>query len=230
MAKKLYSTDAFEQQKLLLEELSKPVIFDVGAYVGDVSKKYLSLFPDALIYAFEPFEDSYKKLKSNVKKIKNININNIALSDRIGKAGFNVNEFSPTNSLLESSEKGQHYWGKDLLDTRKVVKVKTTTIDEFSSKKAIPRIDILKLDTQGTEYMILEGARTMLNNNAISLIYMEIILVETYKGQRLLPEITDLLATSGYRLFGIYNPRISKTYDLNQVDAIFIPYGVSIEE
>jgi len=58
---------------------------------------------------------------------------------------------------------------------------------------------------------------------------MEIILVETYLGQRLCPEVTDLLALFGYRLFGLCNPRISKTNDLNQIDTIFIPSEAPVE-
>ncbi len=54
---------------------------------------------------------------------------------------------------------------------------------------------------------------------------MEIILVETYKNQNLFFEITDSLDHSKYRLFNIYNPRISKNHDLNQVDAIFLLTG-----
>lgn len=227
--KRYYNNDAFEQQRLLLQELSRPVIFDVGAYIGDISKKYLSLFPYAIIHAFEPYDESYKKIEQNLKNFNNIRTYNFAFSNKCGRSAFNINKFHPTNSLLKSSNQGEKFWGKDLLDTQNIISIETTTIDDFCSQQNISKIDILKLDTQGSEYMILEGARNMLDKKNISLIYMEIILVETYLGQRLFPEVTDLLALSGYRLFGIYNQRISKTNDLNQIDTIFIPSEAPVE-
>ena len=57
--------DPFVQQQRLLEETPAPIIFDVGAHIGLVSRRYRRLMPGASIYAFEPFPDSFAKLKHN---------------------------------------------------------------------------------------------------------------------------------------------------------------------
>ncbi|PKP29576.1 MAG: hypothetical protein CVU00_14930 [Bacteroidetes bacterium HGW-Bacteroidetes-17] len=220
-----YSSDAFNQQKLLIRNEENLTIFDVGACIGEISLKYRSLFPESELYAFEPYYDSFIILEQRLISLRKVHMYNFAFSNVNGKSQFNCNKFPPTNSLLESSLKADHYWGEELLDTIKLTNVETKTIDDFCYQKSINKIDILKLDTQGSEYMILEGARSMLKNNLISMIYMEVILVETYKNQKLLSEITDFLDQFNYRIFNIYNPRISENRELNQVDIIFLPKG-----
>ena len=216
--------DAFVHQKILLEERKTPIIFDVGAYIGSIALKYAELFPDATIYAFEPFAQSFEKLEKNIKGKEHMILTYpIALGENDTTGWLNVNAYTPTNSLLPSDAKASSYWGENLLDTKNREKVDITTLDTFCRKKDIENIDILKLDTQGTEYAVLAGAQELLSEKRIALIYMEIILVETYVGQKTLPEITDFLASFDYRLFNFYNPIISDRGELNQIDAIFLP-------
>lgn len=215
--------DPYRQQKELTKNVEAPMIFDVGAYRGDMVQIYDELFPNAVIHAFEPSASSFEILETVVDNKKNIIPHRLAFGDEEGTALLNINKYLPTNSLLASHENASYYWGKNLLDTNLQEAISVSTIDMFCTKEAITKIDILKLDTQGSEYYVLEGALTMLSKQKIGLIYMEIILVDTYIGQRALPEITDFLAKFGYRLFNIYNPMISIGKELNQIDAIFVP-------
>jgi len=221
--KYLYIQDPFKQQKELIKNSAKPIIFDVGAYRGDITNKYSALFSDARVYAFEPSKQSYEQLQTNVHQNENILTYHLALGNEVGTALLNINAYRPTNSLLPSHQKAGEYWGDNLLDTNDKEEVPLSTIDEFCKKHKVKHIDVLKIDTQGTESIVLEGAKKMLLKQHVSLIYMEIILVDTYVGQKKLPEITDFLAEYGYRLFNIYNPMISKKMELNQIDAIFVP-------
>jgi hypothetical protein len=52
----------FEVQQELIGK-TNPVIFDVGAHLGLVTKLYRELFPSALIHSFEPSPESFQKLK-----------------------------------------------------------------------------------------------------------------------------------------------------------------------
>ena len=54
--------DSFTAQKALFDGSDCRVIFDVGAYVGKVTIIYRDLFPEATIYSFEPFPDSFRDL------------------------------------------------------------------------------------------------------------------------------------------------------------------------
>ena len=97
----LNKSDAFAMQNFLIGESdSKLIIFDVGAYIGVVSKHYNHLFPESEIYSFEPFNQSFLKLKKNVSSFKNIIVINKALGDYIGSTKFNSNLSAQTNSTL----------------------------------------------------------------------------------------------------------------------------------
>jgi hypothetical protein len=55
----------------------------------------------------------------------------------------------------------------------KKVPITVTTLDSFCEEHAIPRIDLLKIDTEGYELDVLKGARKMLERNHIGLIQFE---------------------------------------------------------
>ncbi len=52
--------------------------------------------------------------------------------------------------------------------------VKTKSIDVFCRENHINHIDLLKLDTEGNEFNVLNGAKTILSENKINAIYTEI--------------------------------------------------------
>lgn len=213
---------AFSHQKKLLGDSSKKVIFDVGAYVGETAIRYNRLFAGACdIYSFEPFRQSYNKLKSNVQGYPNIIPVNAALSNTNGTTAFQSNKFAATNSLLLTSEKASETWGSDMMETTAEIQVPVRTLDDFAKQNQIESIDILKMDTQGSEYMVLEGASDCLSRNIIKLIYTEIITVPSYKDQKSLDETLKIFRECGFELFNLY-PAIDSNKQLRYMDAIFI--------
>ena len=54
------------------------------------------------------------------------------------------------------------------------IEVQTQTLDNFCRIKKIKRIDLLKIDTEGTEEKILLGAKKLLSRKKIDLIYTEV--------------------------------------------------------
>jgi len=212
--------NAFEVQQELIKN-TKPVIFDVGAHLGKVTEVYRNLFPTAVIHSFEPFPMSFQQLKENHSKDSNVKVHNLGISDKIGVSILNVNTLSGANSLLPTDSVGSSYWGEGMLETKEQVEVNITTIDTFCREENISKIDILKLDVQGNELKILTGAKQMLSNQAISLIYSEIILVPTYEGQSKLNEYLSFFDSHGYDLFDLYNTE-RKGKKLIQADFLFV--------
>ena len=87
----------FNVQRALCQK-PRPVIFDVGANVGYTVTKYRRLFPDAKIYAFEPFPDFFRALKRSFSKDNNTTLSELALSDHSGQAVLFSNNNRDTNS------------------------------------------------------------------------------------------------------------------------------------
>lgn len=207
------------QQELLKKP--HPVIFDVGANTGSVTRKYRALFPHASIYAFEPYPPAFGQLKKDLAGDRNIHVHDLAISNAPGRALLHVNAFSLTSSLLATHEKGSHYWGEGKLETKEKMEVEVTTIDAFCRQNGISSIDILKLDIQGHEFAALQGAREMLSSQSIAMIYMEMIMVPTYEGQHELHEYLHLLASLDYKLLDLYHP-VKTRMQLIQADVLFL--------
>lgn len=216
-------TDSFLAQKQLFNDINSDIIiFDVGAYVGSVAKIYSTLFPKSQIYCFEPYPDSFLKLANNTREHSNIHCFNVGLSDVSGYASFQNNTSAPTNSLLKTNIKSKNVWDEGLLETKDIVQVETITLDDFVAKHQFRKIDILKMDVQGAEFMVLKGGKNTLDLGLINMIYTEIIMLPTYEGQIPFEETISLIRSFGFELFNLYNYSYTKKGQLRQVDAIFI--------
>jgi FkbM family methyltransferase len=220
--KSLGTTDPFRQQSMLLAGVETPVIFDVGANIGVIAEKYRYLFPGAKIYAFEPFPEVFNELKRRMSGNQQIIPCKLALGSAQTKKFLRVNASSATNSLLETEESAALYWGTGLMDTITTVEVPVATIDEFCHDERVDTIDILKMDTQGTELEVLKGAAGMLCDGRIRVIYTEMLVAPSYKGQSKPHELMAFLDGFGYELSGIYNLWGRNKGGLLQMDAIFV--------
>ena len=220
--KSLPPTDPFRQQRILLNGISEPTVFDVGANKGQIVEKYRCAFPRAKIYAFEPFPEVYRELAGNVSGDKKTFPCKLALGSSPAKKALRVNASSPTNSLLDTEDSAASYWGEGLMETTGTVDVDIATIDEFCRDRKIKNIDVLKIDTQGTELEVLKGAAGMLSAGRIQLIYTEMIVAPSYKGQGKPHELMGFLDSVGYDLSGLYNLWSHNDGRLLQMDAIFV--------
>jgi FkbM family methyltransferase len=218
------SLSAFGVQRQLIQRES-PMIFDIGAHIGTVTQEYRSLFPDATIHSFEPFSSSYVSLERRFSQDGNIFPHQVAVCENTNKQTLYSNRSAPTNSLLSRDSLADALWGQGLLDTSSKIEVESTTIDCFCAENDIRAIDILKIDIQGAELRALQGAEDMLSRQAISLIYLEIIIGETYVEQPRFLEYIQRLDSYGYELFDLYNP-VHRYMRLIQTDAIFINKGM----
>jgi FkbM family methyltransferase len=183
-----------------------PVIFDVGANVGATAQRYRALYARAQIHCFEPYAPSFARLSAALAGDALISLHPTALSSAPGRALLNVNRNAETNSLLPSDRRAARYWGEGLLETETEVEVAVQTLDGFCAERSIERIDVLKIDVQGAEYSVLEGADALLAAARIGVIYMEAIIAPTYLGQRRLGDYLALMSGKGYELFDLYNP------------------------
>jgi len=212
----------FVTQKLVRAQA--PVIFDVGAHVGETAARYRALFPGALIHSFEPFSASYESLKSAFRDDPRVVPHNVAVAGSTGTGKLHVNKASVTNSLLESDRRGDDYWGANLLDQESEQTVETLALDDFCRAEHIEHVDVLKIDVQGAEYAVLAGAAGLLDRRAVDLIYLEMIMAPSYVGQRKYHYYLTLLDGLGYELFDLFN---LGRHDgrLIQSDGIFVESG-----
>ncbi len=208
------------QLQVRLISSDTPVIFDVGAHIGLTVDAYRQVFPSATIHAFEPFPDSFSRLEARVGQQAGTHLHPLAMSDQDGSKTLFVNQSEATNSLKPLSDLASDNWGEGRLTPSEQINITCETLDNFCTRNKIEQIDIIKIDVQGAEHEVLQGARQMLGKHAIKLIQFECILAETYAGQRPMHEYLALMDKLGYRFLDFFQP-MRRNGRLLQADLMF---------
>ncbi len=183
-------------------------ILDIGSWHLKQSIEFASIFDNAKINAFEPVPESFDLCIANLnavddKKKKRIKVHNIALSNEVGEIPFfpvDANQSSVPNigasSMFRFVEgKNGTMFGQNL--NQKEIKVRATTLDKWCEENKIKHIDIIWMDAQGSELLVLQGAKKMLNNTRI--IMTEVGLQPYYQGHTLKADIDKLLFSYGFK-------------------------------
>lgn len=168
-------------------------VFDVGANVGQTAQHYHYRFPDAEIYAFEPVENTFRELQRSAAGHPRIHPEQCGMGAEPGEAVINVGSQNTNSSILHAQPDG------------KPETIRIDSITHFAGERNIASIDFLKLDTEGYELHVLEGARPMLQQGRISFIYVECEPFASNRNFVTLSSIGDFLVPLGYALFGIYD-------------------------
>ena len=161
---------ATDGEATLIEKFLKPydLVFDVGGNHGEWSSCALKRQPTVQIMAFEPVPPVFKSLKEALGLYSNVRLFNYALSDQGGTSVFHYYPEADGLSGFYYREvlRGDH---PDPL----ILEVEQMTLDSFCESNGITKIDFIKIDTEGAEWRILQGAKHLLKNQQIRAIQFE---------------------------------------------------------
>lgn len=202
-----------------LYQSEKIIIFDIGANKGLKIKEFINHFPFSDIYAFEPYQPLYNELKNQFGDNANIHLFNIGISNEKAQKLFNVNKGVDTSSFLLSGKSGLN---SDLqVKTLNQLSLPLDTLDSITHEQRINKINILKMDIQGSELNALKGANRLLAERKIDIIFTESYFIQQYIDQPLFYDIASYLLQFNYVLQDIYNPIYGKG-KIAWCDAIFV--------
>ena len=126
------------------------IVYDIGANVGSYTILSSVLCGSSgKVFAFEPDPHNIKFLKQHIKlnHLENVSIVEYAISNESGRLFFQDTSDHCTSHI---SEKGQ-------------IEVSSITIDDFVFKQKNPPPHIIKIDVEGSEGRVVEGARQTLS-------------------------------------------------------------------
>ena len=127
---------------------------------------------------------------------------NAGLGAERGQIEFNIFENQTLNSFLPISESGSSTLGGSKLVRRLPVPV--YCLDDYAASAGLARIDLLKVDTQGYELQVLQGAGHLLAAGSVNTVLIEINFAPLYERQVWGHEIMGLLHGYGLHLVDFY--------------------------
>lgn len=152
----------------LADEGRPAMIFDVGANAGQYTTALLECFADrAVIHAFEPSARTFESLKAAIPPGAAVHPHHFGLGhrDEVLELFFN----NPGDQVATVYQQAQG----DVFRRYNSEKITIRTLDDFAAEMGIDRIDLLKIDVEGHELRVLEGARGLLESQAIRFVQFE---------------------------------------------------------
>ena len=217
---RLSNSNSHHGQALRLYDCSRSTrIFDVGANCGQYAAELLSIRPNLSVVSFEPLKDAHRALSTSARRNWRV-AERMALGARSEEMDINVAGNSVSSSLLVMGEK--HVLASPTSQNVGIERVKVHRLDEIIDSYADANDAIyLKVDTQGYEAQVLDGAKGCLGR--IVALQLEMSLRPLYDGQILLTGLMERAADAGFVPFGFCNGfRDPASGELLQVDGYFM--------
>lgn len=128
-----------------LQIKNSDTVIDIGAHVGFFTVYVSQICVNGKIYSYEPIKENYELLAYNlsINNIKNTTIFQKAVTDKSGSVRIFLNSDSAAHSVFSKSDR--------YTDTESV------SLKEIFDSNKIEKCDVLKLDCEGSEYMILNS-------------------------------------------------------------------------
>ena len=195
---------------LLYNRSVKPVIFDVGANVGDWT---LSLIGQArtidrlgtlAIHAFEPFPSTFQTLSKRLREYtadRTVRCSELALSSEDDEAYMLGTPDLETSSLHGGGEASQY----------DRVKVKLQKADTYSEENDIQEVHLLKCDAEGHDFEVIRGAAHLLEKGRVWFLQFEYNSRWVYS-RHYLKDVFELIAGTRYKLSKV-TPRGLELYE-----------------
>jgi len=132
-------------------------VIDVGANWGLHTLLFSKLAgPQGRVLAIEPLDAARRELEWHVQAnaCSNVTIVPLALSDRETTARFAATDSACTGHLVSEGDAA----AEDIANSKVVSVIQTTTLDQLLAREGFPSVRLVKLDVEGAESRVLQGA------------------------------------------------------------------------
>lgn len=217
---KKYPEPDLARRLKIMQRAGIGLLFDVGANTGLYGKEMRALGYRGKIVSFEPLREAFAQLEKRAGGDAGWTVHNYALGDADGASVINVSANSESSSLsgmldghIESAPESR-YIATQEIEVKRLDSLAAAYFGDDTPK-------MLKLDVQGYEQKVLEGAATVLNQCAI--VQLEMSLTPLYENDIGYLAMIAYMQERGFALMSledVYSDE--KTGRLMQVDGVFV--------
>ena len=191
-------------------------IVDVGAHVGEWAEAILRFLVAPQLVAIEPGPEAFARLTARLEAAPGVSLYRCAVGSAQGEGVLNLMASSDLNSLLSpSSDLCRRYPGGNVQGS---VIVPVMPLDILLA--AYERVDLLKIDVQGSEASALSGAGAVLSRTRA--VQLEVNFQSHYSGDSLFWDLHQILTDAGFHLHNLVNLYQGSELPLQWGDAIYM--------
>lgn len=146
------------------------VFVDVGANEGSYTEIVCSKIKTCSAYCFEPIPQNFQKLSQRLGGKPNIKLFQLGVSDSQKEAilyDYAHNQGSQHGSLYKDTF--TRFYQEQIVE----IPIQLTTLDNIAQQEQLSKIHFLKIDTEGHEFSVLKGAKTLIEKGQIDIIHFE---------------------------------------------------------
>jgi len=197
-------------------------VVDVGANRGQFSGACLAILPSVEILALEPIPEVFARLERSLSRFPNVALRRVAAGKRRERRIFHVNEYSHSSSFLSVTEMHRHEFPHARKSTD--IEVDVVPLDDLRTEGLFDKIDLLKLDVQGFEMEVLEGATQTLA--ATDYLIIETSFKPMYENELMFSDYYEYLRDRGFEFIGPAGFLTSdRAGEIVQMDGVFARRG-----
>lgn len=204
----------------LLSKYNIKTVVDVGANEGQFALKLLNKnYYKGKIISFEPVSSSFQQLLKNSQQASNWAVVQCAVGDSTGQVPINISQNSVSSSLRKvNAHTVEAEAGTAIVNTEMV---SINTLDTLLKAHQWQNDLWLKIDVQGFEREVLQGASETLKQAKV--VQIELAVIPSYEQSPYLEEIIATMRASGFLLYSIMNGfRNYKTGQMYEMEGFFI--------
>lgn len=184
-----------------IKDMATTVVIDAGARYG-MHPTWQKFGGPIRYFAFEPDKLEVDRLRQKSHPI-GFEIIGCGLAKERGKRDLHITKHRGYSSFLEVDPESEWFarYRPGEGEVESILRVDTCSIDGFAEERKLA-VDFLKVDTEGTELEVLEGAEGQLSTNIMG-VRINVNFQAGYKDQALFTDIHTFLAKSEFILLNI---------------------------
>jgi FkbM family methyltransferase len=211
--------NAATRRQQVMSDAGVDLVLDVGAASGAFGRELREWGYSGRIVSFEPMAAAFQRLEETRGDDPRWEVRRTALGDKAERAEINVATNSDSSSLLPLADAHREaapwvtYGGTETIDV--------TRLDDIADQLLPPGTRaFLKIDTQGFERQVLDGAATALGSCVM--VQLELSFAPLYEGSMLVDEAVSRMYAEGFRLVALDQGLADSHGRILQADGVFV--------